>query len=196
MVFTNKIANENPKIQTPGGTVGHQCLNEENVHYTVLTPDVPTGSDPSPVGRYREPSVLPDGRILVSYAGGPVNDMNELSATPPDFGIYIYDLTTGQNQLVYNDRTTWDLNALPVVPRAEPPVAWSTPVHGLSDEDFGRICPWLAANVDLGGGDAATCDDGRTVEPYTYECDPAHSGRSARSLPCSTRCRSSRRSPT
>ena len=30
----------------------------------------------------------------------------------------------------------------------------------------------------------ARTDDGRTVEPYTYECDPAHSGRSARSLPC------------
>src|SRR5687768_17084345 len=66
---------------------------------------------------------------------------------------------------------------------AEPPVAWSAPVAGLSDDDFGRICPWLVANVELGGG-AATCDDGRTVEPYTYECDPAHSGRSARSLPC------------
>ena len=87
-----------------GGTVGHQCLNDENVHYTVLTPNVPTGSDPSPVGRYREPSVLPDGRILTSWAEGPVNDMNEQSLTPPDFGIYIFDPATGQNQLVYNDR--------------------------------------------------------------------------------------------
>jgi hypothetical protein len=111
-----------PSAYANGGTVGKACLNEENVHYTVLTPDVPTGSDPSAVGRYREPSILPDGRILVSYAGGPVNDMNELSATPPDFGIYVYDLATGQNQLVYNDRSTWDLNALAVVPRAEPAV--------------------------------------------------------------------------
>ncbi len=105
-----------------GGVVGHACLNDENVHYTVLTPNVPTGSDPSPVGRYREPNVLPDGRIITSWAEGPVNDMNEQSLTPPDFGIYIYDQTTGQNQLVYNDRTTWDLNAVPVVARTEPPV--------------------------------------------------------------------------
>ena len=105
-----------------GSTVGHACLNEENVHYQVLTPNVPTGSDPSPVGRYREPSVMPDGRFLVSWADGPVNDQSEQSLTPPDFGIYIYDTASGQNQLVYNDRTTWDLNALAVVPRAEPPV--------------------------------------------------------------------------
>jgi hypothetical protein len=110
----------NANAYATGATVGHACLNEENVHYTVLTPDVPTGSGASAVGRYREPSLLPDGRILVSWADGPVNDMNEQSATPPDFGIYVYDLTTKQNQLVYNDRSTWDLNALAVVPRAEP----------------------------------------------------------------------------
>jgi hypothetical protein len=111
-----------PTQYTNGGTVGHACLNDENVHYTVLTPNVPTGSDPSPVGRYREPNVLPDGRIITSWAEGPVNDMSEQSLTPPDFGIYIYDPATGQNQLVYNDRSTWDLNAVPVVARAEPPV--------------------------------------------------------------------------
>jgi hypothetical protein len=100
----------------------HACLDEENATFQVITPNVPTGSDPSPAGRYREPSLLPDGRILVSWADGPVNDMNEQSLTPPDFGIYIYDATTGQNQLVYNDRATWDLNALAVVPRTTPPV--------------------------------------------------------------------------
>jgi hypothetical protein len=107
---------------TNGSTVGHACLNEENVHYTVLTPNVPTGSDPSPVGRYREPSVLPDGRILTSWADGPVNDLNDQSLTPPDFGIYVFDTTSQTNQLVYNNRETWDLNALAIVARAEPPV--------------------------------------------------------------------------
>jgi|HubBroStandDraft_1064217.scaffolds.fasta_scaffold07252_3 hydrazine synthase alpha subunit-like protein len=103
-----------------GVTVGHACLDEENVQYQLLTPDVPTDESASVVGRYREPSALPDGRILVSWAPGPVNDENEQSLTPPDFGIYVYDSTTGQNQLIYNDRTAWDLNALIVAPRAEP----------------------------------------------------------------------------
>ncbi|MBL9109250.1 MAG: hypothetical protein JNM74_08270, partial [Myxococcales bacterium] len=101
---------------------GRACVDEENAKYEILTPDVPTGNGPSPVGRYREPSSLPDGRILVSWADGPVNDLSELSITPPDFGIYIFDPATGKNQLVYNDRTTWELGALPVAPRKEPPV--------------------------------------------------------------------------
>ncbi|MGH7436056.1 MAG: hypothetical protein ACRENE_10320 [Polyangiaceae bacterium] len=103
-----------------GKVYGHQCVDEENVTYKVLTPDVPTDSTASAVGRYREPSVLPDGRILTSWAAGPVSDVSEQSLTPPDFGIYVFDPATGQNQLVYNDRATWDLNAVPVVARAEP----------------------------------------------------------------------------
>ncbi len=112
-----------PKILDKGGRL---CFDEENVRYEILTPDVPTTEAPSPVGRYREPSVLPDGRILVSWASGPVNDLSEQSVTPPDFGIYIFDPVTKRNQLVYNDRNTWDLNALPVVPRREPPVIGDT----------------------------------------------------------------------
>ena len=101
---------------------GHPCLDEENAKYEILTPDVPTGNGPSPVGRYREPSMLPDGRVLVSWADGPVNDLSEQSVTPPEFGVYIYDPATKKNQLIYNDRGTWSLNALAVTPRSEPPV--------------------------------------------------------------------------
>ncbi|MBS2017581.1 MAG: hypothetical protein JST00_32170 [Deltaproteobacteria bacterium] len=113
---------------------GRPCLDEENAKFEILTPDVPTGNGPSPVGRYREPSALPDGRILVSWADGPVNDLSEQSITPPDFGVYIYDPATKKNQLIYNDRLTWELNAVAVVPRAEPPV-------------IGDI---VSKNVDLG----------------------------------------------
>jgi hypothetical protein len=115
-----------PSAYLSGATVGHACLDEENVHYEVLTPNVPTDNRPSPVGRYREPSLLPDGRILVSWAEGPVNDLNEQSLTPPDFGIYVYDTKTGKNQLVYNDRATWDLNALAVVAHPEPQAIGTT----------------------------------------------------------------------
>jgi Hydrazine synthase alpha subunit middle domain len=107
---------------TSAAAVGHACLDEENVQYKILTPDVPTTSAPSPAGRYREPSTLPDGRILVSWADGPVNDLAEQSITPPDFGVYIYDPVSQKNQLLYNDRQTWELNALPVAARKVPPV--------------------------------------------------------------------------
>jgi hypothetical protein len=112
-----------------GRAVGHACLDEENASFEVLTPDVPTGSDPSVAGRYREPSLLPDGRILVSWAPGTVNDQNESNLTPPAFGIWIYDPATGKNELVYDDKsghTVWNLNALAVVPHAMPPVIANT----------------------------------------------------------------------
>ncbi len=101
---------------------GHACIDEENVQFQVITPNVPTDESTSPAGRYREPSVLPDGQILTSWADGPVNDLNEQSATAPDFGIYVFNQATQTNELIYNDRNTWDLNALAVAPRVEPPV--------------------------------------------------------------------------
>jgi predicted RNA-binding protein YlxR (DUF448 family) len=105
---------------------GRACLDKERATYEVLTPDVPTGNGPSPVGRYRTPAVLPDGRLLVSYAEGPVNDLAEQSITPPDFGIYVFDTKTKKNQLVYNTRDMWEVNARPVVARKEPPVIADT----------------------------------------------------------------------
>jgi hypothetical protein len=96
--------------------------DEERAEFQVLTPSVPRGGDVSPVGRYRSPHVLPDGRLLVSWADGFVNDVNELSATPPDFGIYLYDAKTRKNALVYNDKETWEVNAQPVIKTDEPPL--------------------------------------------------------------------------
>ncbi len=101
---------------------GHACLDEEHATFTILTPNVPTSNDPSPAGRYREPNVLPDGRIIVSFADGPVGDLNEMSETAPNFGIYLFDPKTATNQLIYNDRQMWSLGATPVATRKEPPV--------------------------------------------------------------------------
>src|SRR5690606_19292069 len=75
----------------------------------------------SPIGRYRSPTVLPDGRILTSWANGTVNDINELALTPPDFGIYVYDVASRKNQLVKNYADSWELYARPIIVRDEPP---------------------------------------------------------------------------
>lgn len=89
--------------------------------YEVLTPSVPRDDEPSPVGRYRSPAVLPDGRLLVSWAEGAVNELNEFSLTPPDYGIYIYNVEKRSNELVINYEDSWELYAKPVVVREEPP---------------------------------------------------------------------------
>jgi hypothetical protein len=92
----------------------------EDEAYQVLTPSVPRGDEPSPVGRYRAPAVLPDGRLLVSWAEGVVNELSEFSLTPPDYGLYIYNTETRTNQLVINHETTWELYAKPIIARPEP----------------------------------------------------------------------------
>lgn len=89
--------------------------------FTVLTPAVPRGDEPSPAGRYRSPSSLPDGRLLVSWANGAVNESNELSLTPPDYGLYWYDAQTRSNVLVVNHEQSWELYARPIAARPEPP---------------------------------------------------------------------------
>ena len=96
-------------------------VDEELPTYTVLT-DTPLDEEPSSTGRYRTPYQLQDGRILTSWAKGFVNDLNELSLTPPDFGVYVYDRGSKTNQLVVNHEGTWELYARPVVPREAPVV--------------------------------------------------------------------------
>jgi hypothetical protein len=93
---------------------------EKDNAFSVITPGVPTGMDPSPIGRYRSPTVLPDGRVLVSWANGPVNDRNEFDLTPPDYGLYIYE--QGTNKLVLNHEDTWEVYARAIVARTEPAI--------------------------------------------------------------------------
>ncbi len=101
-----------------------KVLDKEKPTYEVLTPGVPLDQSPAPqnVGRYRAPAVLPDGRILVSWARGFVNDLDELSASPPDFGLYIFNTETRQNELVVNHEDSWELHGRAIAPRQEPPI--------------------------------------------------------------------------
>ncbi len=101
---------------------GHACVDEEHLAVEILTPDVPTSNGPSPAGRYREPIALPDGRLLVSWSDGPVNDSLEKALTPPNFGLFVFNPKTQKNELVYDDRNFWDLGAVPVMARKEPPI--------------------------------------------------------------------------
>jgi hypothetical protein len=111
--------------------------------YEVLTPSVPRGDEASPVGRYRSPATLPDGRLLVSWAEGTVNELNEFALTPPDYGIYIYDVETRSNQLVKNYEDSWELYAKPVVVREEP-----VPIPSRQDE-IDSSTPTRLGSIDV-----------------------------------------------
>jgi hypothetical protein len=112
-----------------------------------LTPLVPTdmGSPPSGVGRYRHPIPLPETDLLItSWSDGDVNDRNELAATAPDYGIYMYDPETSRRTLVFDDPNMWDLYALPVAVRDEPPVIAPT-VSGRLDTST----PAILGSIDV-----------------------------------------------
>jgi hypothetical protein len=98
-----------------------QLHDEERAEFQALTPQVPMGEEKSSLGRYRSPHMLPDGRLLVSWAPGTVNEVNEFAMTPPDFGVYIYNPATRKNELVYNAEGSWELYAQAVSPHDEPP---------------------------------------------------------------------------
>ncbi|MGC4094293.1 MAG: hypothetical protein QM756_41570 [Polyangiaceae bacterium] len=89
--------------------------------YTNLTPDVPLDDAQSPVGRYRSPAVLPGDKLMVSWAEGAVNDISELTDSPPDYGIYLFDERASRPQLVQNYEDSWELYAKPITVRDEPP---------------------------------------------------------------------------
>lgn len=61
--------------------------------FTALDPDATTGGV-SPSGAYRHPVALPDGRLLYTFAPGPV-DLDDAS-TVPDFGIYVAGVGDGE----------------------------------------------------------------------------------------------------
>ena len=106
------------------GGVDGVLLDEQHARFEVLTPNVPTGeaSPPAGVGRYRRPFPLGDGRYLVAWADGDVNERNELAETAPNFGIYLWDPETRRRTLVFDDPNFWDGYAIPVRPREVPPV--------------------------------------------------------------------------
>jgi hypothetical protein len=68
-----------------------------------------------PDGSYRTPHPLPDGRLLVSWREG------EAQGADRSFGIYLFDAETGRpGSLVYDSPEWNEIDAMPVVPRAEP----------------------------------------------------------------------------
>jgi len=139
-------------VRAETGTAGI-AFDEQHARFNSLTPDVPTGmgSVASGVGRYRTPMALSDDtRYLVSWADGDVNDRNELANTAPNFGIYLYDPKSQTRTLIYDDPNTWDLYAMPLASRAEPPIRASvvTRAPDPSDPTFGTE-PAVIGSIDV-----------------------------------------------
>jgi hypothetical protein len=126
-------------------TIGQ--FDEQHARFENLTLSVPTDDSepPTGVGRYRAPQIMPkSSKILVSWANGDVNDRNELAGNAPNFGLYLYDPAKGKRELVYDDTGMWDLYALPVSPRDEPPL-----LPALNDGAYDADSPATIGSIDV-----------------------------------------------
>jgi hypothetical protein len=111
-------------IDLGGPTVNEQSEAKSKV--IDLTPDVPGDRSPSfrGIGRYYDVAPVPGkaDKYLVSWADGPVEqEVLTMAGASPDFGIYVYDAKTKERFPIVNEVGTWETNATPVIPRAEPP---------------------------------------------------------------------------
>jgi hypothetical protein len=107
-------------INAKSGSAEH---DEQTASFESLTPDVPTGREailPTGVGRYRSPYLLPDGKLLVTWANDHVSERNEIAGTAPRFGLYRFDPRTGDRERVFDEQDFWELYAMPIAPREEP----------------------------------------------------------------------------
>ncbi|MDB4986817.1 MAG: hypothetical protein JWN04_1995, partial [Myxococcaceae bacterium] len=122
-------------------------FDEQGASFMNATPEVPTddSAPPTGAGRYRSPNTLPGTeKLIVSWAAGDVNDSNELAATAPNFGLYLYDPATNTRSLVYDDPQLWDLYATPVVARSEPKV-----LPAVNDGMYNGVMPATIGSVDV-----------------------------------------------
>lgn len=128
-------------------TTGVNTFNEQMASFNKVSLDVPTSDEPSPtgVGRYRSPAQLAGSdKWIVSWADGDVNDRNELAATAPNFGLYLYDPASDRRELVYDDPLLWDLYATPVVARDEPPM-----IPALNDGMYNTALTATIGSIDI-----------------------------------------------
>jgi hypothetical protein len=136
------------RVTVPVATsTGVETFNEQGAVFDKVSVNVPTGMEPAPtgVGRYRSPAaVAGSDKWIVSWADGDVNERNEISATAPDFGLYLYDPKTDRRELVYNDTKLCDVYATPVVARDEPKM-----IPAINDGMYNTALPATIGSFDI-----------------------------------------------
>ncbi len=119
-------------VSTKDGVVmANTNMSEANASFQRLTPDVPTGNEPSAdtIGRYYDAFPLnakdkPD--LLVSWADGPVeSSVLGQAGLAADFGVYLYDTARQSRLPILNDPEMWDIFARPLQTRTAPPIVGS-----------------------------------------------------------------------
>lgn len=82
-----------------------------------IVPDDALNGPPFPNGAFKYPFPLPDGRLVVSYAPGPI-----ASDDDADYGLYTINRDGTGLTLLYNDNSANEFDAVVTMPRPTPPV--------------------------------------------------------------------------
>jgi hypothetical protein len=149
--------------------------SEANSSYKDLTPQVPADREPSQntIGRYYDAyPVRADDKgawadkpyLVVSWADGPVEERTLAAAgIMADFGIYLYDSTSGARRPIFNDATKWDVLARPFAPRTPPASPQPEAGNGLSETSA------LIGSLDVTRSSLATIEKGQAVKVRVLE---------------------------
>lgn len=118
-------------VTRDGEVSSAEGASEATAKGRLLTPDVPTGNDPSAdtVGRYYDAFPLnakdkPD--LLVSWANGPVeSEVLAAAGLSANFGVYLYDSNRQTRLPILDDPAMWDIFPRPLQSRTAPPIVSS-----------------------------------------------------------------------
>lgn len=128
--------------------------------FTSLTPGVPRDGRESAEGRYRDPTPLPEGGLLVSWAPGSVDEGTFVNGDPPDFGLYRFDPESGRRTLVWDEPDFVESMPRPAVVREPPP-------------EIPDAAPAEVTTIHIGGTDvAATALADEVVSGGQFDATP------------------------
>jgi hypothetical protein len=146
--------------------------SEKNSTFTDMTPQVPGDRTPSPlgVGRYYDAEPIGDasaGQFLVSWSDGPVeSETLALAQSTAQFGIYLFDSTSGKRFPIYDDLKMWDVLARPVLERQEPTALTSPVSSGTTSSTFGSLNVYNSSLLTIQPGSVVKV---RLIEGFSSE---------------------------
>ncbi len=162
--------------------------NESGSAAEIITPDVPTGRDPSfdKIGRYYDAYPITNEKgdlthILTSWANGPVQTdiagggMNEdgvdygMGSGPPDFGIYVLNPATGERLPVFNAGTMWDVMPMEIGRVRREPTSPAAPSAKSAPEGTGLIGALNVHESSLGFVPDGGAERVRIIEGFSVE---------------------------
>jgi hypothetical protein len=153
--------------------------SEAKSTFTDLTPLVPGDRTPSPVsvdhpvGRFydAEPiGTVADRRFLVSWADGPVeSEVLDMAKTSANFGLYVFDGKSGLKTAVYDDPAYWDVQARPVITRAEPVILPQPVGTGDPTTTIGSLNVYDSSVLKIAAGSVVKA---RLIEGFSGEEGP------------------------